>query len=339
MPSMARAAEGIKCSERLGVSQREQFQRALDRWDLGQFTGAEPVQEGLFGQNVFVTSSRGRFVLRGCPHADWQFPKERWFARRLHELGAVPAPWPYLLDDDRAIFGWPYVLMPRLEGEPAATAGQSQADKLAIARATGQTLGRLQELTWPCAGDYSLSSDTIVPSPGGLAARIADDMARCLACSCEKAPAVTAPDAAWARTILEGVWTMYPPGFQATFTQNDYKLGNMVASRDGNDWRISGLFDLMECYFGDGESDLARQATCFLHQPGGADLVREFGRGYRDIRPLRGGFEERIRLHILRDRLIMWDYGHSPGVGWFPADLRLRDDVESFFPCAKLLQE
>ena len=66
-------------SKRLGEISPEQFQAAFERVDLGDFMRAEPVPFGLFGQNVFVTSTQGEFVLRGVPHYDWQFPTERFF--------------------------------------------------------------------------------------------------------------------------------------------------------------------------------------------------------------------------------------------------------------------
>jgi hygromycin-B 7''-O-kinase len=55
-------------SQRLGVITNDQFQAALDHFKLGLFVKAEPIPFGIFGQNVFVTSSQGDFVLRGQPH-------------------------------------------------------------------------------------------------------------------------------------------------------------------------------------------------------------------------------------------------------------------------------
>ena len=72
-------------SERLGVLAPHQFQAALARFELGDFVEAAPVSKGLFGQNVFVTSTQGEYVLRGLPHYSWQFPKERFGAALLHE--------------------------------------------------------------------------------------------------------------------------------------------------------------------------------------------------------------------------------------------------------------
>ena len=59
---------------------------------------------------------QGDYVLRGRPHFAWQFPTERFYARFLREQANVPAPWPYQIDPDTDIFGWSYVLMPRMPG-------------------------------------------------------------------------------------------------------------------------------------------------------------------------------------------------------------------------------
>ncbi|MGH7949360.1 MAG: aminoglycoside phosphotransferase family protein, partial [Candidatus Binataceae bacterium] len=92
-------------SKRLGAISDAQLQAALDRFDLGRLIGAEPVQGGLFGQNLFLVSSEGEFVFRGSPHHEWQLPTERFFSKMLHERTRMPAPWPFLIDERTDIFG------------------------------------------------------------------------------------------------------------------------------------------------------------------------------------------------------------------------------------------
>ncbi len=55
---------------RLGTLTGAQLQAALDQFDLGRLIDAAPVDAGNFGQNVFLTSTSGEWVLRGCPHYD-----------------------------------------------------------------------------------------------------------------------------------------------------------------------------------------------------------------------------------------------------------------------------
>ena len=54
-------------SKRLGPISHDQLSRALTRFELGDLLTVKPVPLGLFGQNLFVTSSAGEFVFRGAP--------------------------------------------------------------------------------------------------------------------------------------------------------------------------------------------------------------------------------------------------------------------------------
>lgn len=145
-------------SKHLGLLSHDQFQAALNRLGLGNFLHAEPIPFGLFGQNVFLTSTDGEFVLRGRPHFPWQFPTEQFFARRLHERTKVPVPWPYLVDPLEDIFGWSYVIMPRMPGlqlaNPEVKGKLGEKDRRGIAHAMGENLALMQKLTWPFAGRY-----------------------------------------------------------------------------------------------------------------------------------------------------------------------------------------
>jgi len=315
------------CSKRLGPVSDAQFQRALDRFDLGTFVKAEPTSGGLFGQNVFVSSSKGEFVLRGCPHYDWQFPKERFFARSLAERTSVPAPWPYLYEPSTDIFGWSYAFMPRLPGE-TADVDRGAEDNLAIARAMGANLAECQTLSWPHAGEYSLEIDDIQPYPNGYEAWVMDDVRGQLD-RCGRLACVRPEETQWAESVVASAAGAWSEDWQPCFVQNDYGLNNVFVERDGEGWRVSGLFDLMECRCGDGECDLVRLAGRYLGKqpPCGRELAVEFLRAYGERRPLRPGHHKRFRVHALRNMLTFWEYGHSMAK-WFPADLSLRPWAE-----------
>jgi len=103
-------------SKRVGQISPEQFQAALTRLHSGDYIRAELIPFGLFGQNVFLTSTLGEFVFRGAPHYPWQFPTEQFIVDQLHEQTCAPVPHPYLLEPSSDIFGWSFVIMPRMPG-------------------------------------------------------------------------------------------------------------------------------------------------------------------------------------------------------------------------------
>ena len=154
-------------SNRLGHISTEQFQAALTRLHLGEFVEAEPVPFGLFGQNVFLTSTQGRFVLRGAPHYPWQFPTEQFFVDQLHAHTQAPVPYPYLLDPSTDIFGWSFVIMPRMPGlqlhHKLAAARLALKDQLEIAAALARMLVEVQNLTWVVAGKFDPQTGDVMP--------------------------------------------------------------------------------------------------------------------------------------------------------------------------------
>jgi hygromycin-B 7''-O-kinase len=320
-------AVAVEYSTRLGHITPAQFQAALDRFGLGTFVRAEPVVGGLFGQNVFVTSTGGELVLRGVPHYDWQLPTERFFARLLHERTQAPVPWPYLLDPAEDIFGWSYALMPRMPGlqlgDPSVIAGLSLPDRLAIARALGENLVLMHQLDWPVAGRYDFALDAVAPLRDGFAEWVAGDVRDRLARAWSHSARTTEADVAWVEELLQGALPALRQPFRPCYVMHDYKEQNTVVTRGGTGWRVTGVFDLMEGFFGDREMDLARPVGGHLEED--PLLAQAFLAAYFDRVPARPGFGERFAAYMLRDRLIIWEYVQRHGVtGAMPHPMRLR---------------
>ncbi len=318
-------------SKRLGVLTGDQLQAALDRFELGKLLAAEPAPGGLFGQNVFVTSTSGDFVLRGCPHSPWQLPKERWFARQLAQATRVPVPWPYRVDASSDVFGWSYAWLPRLEGvrtsDPNLRSLLSREDARALAAALGECLAELHVLSRESAGEYDAELDGIrpveLPFRDWVVASVREWLRACRAAS----TATTDDDAAWVeREIARALPALEPPE-RFSFVHRDFKEGNAVAERVPSGWRICGVFDLMEGYFGDPEEDFPRALGEYLI--GDRERANRFLDAYRARRPLRPGFAERQRLYLLRDRMLLWAYGQRNGI-WFRAGQTLREFAEPF---------
>jgi hygromycin-B 7''-O-kinase len=318
-------------SQRLGTLTAAQLQAALDRFDLGELLDARPAPGGLFGQNVLLRTSNGGYVLRGAPHHDGQFAKERFFSRIVHERTPANAPWPFLIERSPELFGWSYALMPLLAGEHLSDAAVQRAltqdDRIGVARAMGEHLALLQTATWDAPGAYDYAADDLASLEGTFAdwfvATTRDWLERCL-----KASSATTPtDVAWIESIIERASAALAVPFVPVLVHTDYAEGNVVAKRDGDGWRITGVFDLGEAYAGDGEYDLARP-VCWYGRMSPQGL-RAFIDAYAAHRPLRDGFAERLALYIVADRLIIWEYGQRNHV-WFKDEMVFRAWAEPF---------
>jgi aminoglycoside phosphotransferase (APT) family kinase protein len=314
-------------SKRLGVLTGAKLQAALDRFGLGRLLDAQPAPGGLFGQNVFLTASSGEFVLRGCPHYDGQLQKERFFSRLISERTRATAPWPFQIERSPDLFGWSYALMPRLPGvalsDPALRDTLAPADRLAIARAMGEHLALLHQTAFPAPAVYDHAVDDLAPLPleypDWLVGNLRQWLARCRAAS----ERTTDADVAWIESEIAAARDALSEPFAPVIVHTDYAEGNVVAQRVGDAWRITGVFDLGEAYVGDGEYDLARCAAAR-----GGSLAAAFIGAYTAQRP-RAGFAERFRVHMLLDRLIIWQYGQRNRV-WFEPETTFREWAERY---------
>jgi hygromycin-B 7''-O-kinase len=320
-----------KYSERLGVLSDAQLQAALDRFGLGELVRAEPISAGNFGQNLFLTSTMGEYVLRGAPFYPHQFPQERFFTQHLHEQTCAPVPWPYLLDLSDATFGWSYVIMPRMPGlqlsDLEVQHSLDAGDRRAIARAMGETLADLHQLTWATAGEYDLATDTIRPFDVDYAGWVIRLIRECIEAAIPLSDRTTDADVAWVETVIARSRAALDVPFRPCFVNMDYKEGNVVVERVDGGWRVSGVFDYMSAHFGDGELDLARCVA--VYSEADAELAREFVRSYARRRPFRPGFDERFPVYVLVERLLCWQFGQRHGVWWEPS-LTLREWVEPY---------
>ncbi len=353
-------------SERLGMISASQFQAALDRFSLGRFLQAEAIPFGNFGQNVFVSSSMWEYVLRGQPHFWWQFPSEQFYARQLFERTSVPVPWPYLIDSATDIFGWSYVLMPRMSGLQLADFqvknSLASADKLGIAEALGENLARMQQLRWPISGRYNPASDAVEPLE--LASELAWPFSpesdaqlasmqptfitygelvkaklrhQVLQARRRNEVATTLEDIAWVEERIAEAQDAFDEPFEPCFVMEDYKEGNLVVTQHEGRWRVSGVFDLMQCYFGDGEADLSRPIGEYLNEE--PSLAAAFFAAYRKSRPLRPGFAQRFPLYMLLDRVILWAFFQGNGWRWWPEHWTFRDWASQYISPATIFDQ
>ena len=311
-------------SERLGAIRDDQFAAALARFELGDFVAAAPTTSGLFGQNVFVTSTQGEWVLRGAPHwvkdrgapgyrpeDRWQFTKEAFFAEQLHAHTRTPVPWPYRHDTASDIFGWPYVLMPRMPGrcfdERSIRKALDPDARRAVAQALGENLAEMQRLTWPFAGDFDTRTIELAPYPGGAVQFVVDETRESVEFA-QRSGAMTAGDLAWIDASIAGAVGKEPS--QCTYVHCDYKLNNLTVTPDGGRYRVAGLFDLHEARFCDGLLDIVRQACSYLDTE--RALARTFVDGYAANAVLDREASERLPAYVVNDRLKFWAHFTQP---------------------------
>ncbi len=319
--------------ERLGVIGSDQFQQALDVFSLGNFRTARAADSGLFGQCVFVESSKGKFVLRGCPHYDGQLEKERFFAQLIRQRMTVPGPWPYLISHDRSIFGWDFAFMPCLPGQEIGAGDRfrqfSSADKMGIAIAVAETLSELHEVKFDFDGEYSFEQDEIVPVDKPLGDRILADLLSLADDAIAASESTSANDRAMIKAFYAKRSSALELPHRSTYVHHDIKPNNMVAVKQNDTWTITGLFDLMEGYIGDGEEDLPRFAADLMLES--EEHLSAFLDTYRRLRPPSAGFEARYDLYLLRDRLTIWSYGQKNGI-WYPEGLLFSDWIRQYIP-------
>lgn len=318
----------MKYSDRLGEISKTQFQKALDQFNLGDFIDATPIDRGLFGQNVFIKSTKGEFVLRGCPHYNWQFPAEVYFSKLLHQNN-IPVAAPYMYSKSKDIFGWEFILMPRLYGKsisPTMTDKDlSKSDEIGIAKALGSVLKEMQKVTMDHCGFYDLDSDDIKPLSMSYSERIYLNIQnRLLQATEANALLTTKDDMKWIESILEQKQEAMEMSFVPTYVMQDFKLENMVVDKVSGEWKVTGIFDLMESYIGNIESDLSR-TYCMYLDAGKRELGDVFVNAFLDDRIIEG-FNERFPIFILHDRLIIWswriknnnlDEGMKKGFRWW----------------------
>jgi aminoglycoside phosphotransferase (APT) family kinase protein len=109
---------------------------------------------------------------------------------------------------------------------------------------------------------------------------------------------------------------------------HDYKEDNVVIEQTEGRWRVSGLFDLMEGYFGDAEEDLVRSVLhyCLTDRD---KCAKAFIAAYVAARPLRPSFRQRFVINMLHDCLLVWRYRKANGPPFQP-QLRFRAWAEAF---------
>lgn len=317
----------IEYSKRLGALSPEQFQQALQRFELGDFLEAQAIPFGEFGQNVFLTSTQGQYVLRGAPLLSEQFATEQFFVDLLHERTGVAVPWPYRIDEATDIFGWSYVIMPRMPGlqlsNPEVSGSLSFEERSKVAQAMGKNLAAMQTLTWPYSGHYDFSRRTIKPLGQPYSSWVLERLYQNLQKAMQYNDRTDETDVLWIEQLIAPAQAFLDEDFQPCFVDHDYKEGNIVVTPTDGEWFVSGIFDLMGAHFGDGEAGLSRLLFVYINED--ERLAEAFVQAYIEQTALRPGFKERYVLYMLDNCIILWEYFQKTQPDWLDKRWRFRD--------------
>lgn len=309
---------------RLGNLAPERIQAALDRFGLGALRAMRTIETGNFGQNLGLEASSGKYILRGNPFFDWQFPKERAAARILHERTDVPVPWPYLVERSSELFGWPFAIMPRLPGRDLWNVPES--DQIALAEKMGELLVRLQRATFDDAMAFDLMADAFVPEPRGELSMLTGNIERTLELSIAASDRTSNADAEWVRSLLGDAASATRSWGQSCLVHGDFTINNVVAVASSSGWDITGVFDLMTSRIGAFEADLCRQFA--LHMGRNPAAAAVFLETYFALSPPRAGFRDRVPILLLDERLTLWEWMQRTRPDWWTSDIGFRDWAE-----------
>lgn len=304
--------EPRRYSERLGVIDGVQLQAVADEFGLGRVIAAEPAPAGLFGQIVLLTTTDGEWAMRGNPHGHGHLTKERRVAHLIHEQSSLAAPWPYMISEDTELFGWTYAVMPRLPGTNGSLLWDAADDeqRAAIAATTGEALGQLHEIATPFFGPHDFRLDrfsALDDYPGWVLDRLEQSRS-----ACREVDALSAEAERFIDRLIKECGESLAEPFRPVLVHHDFRPGNLNFVQGDDHFVVTGVFDLFEAYFGDGEEDLVRM----LRTVQTGEQRRAFLDAYTAHHPLRPGAAQRLALYALADWLIIWEYGKRNGV-WF----------------------
>src|SRR3989339_226829 len=244
----------MRFSIRLGEIKNEQFQKALDYFSLGKLLNAKAIPFGNFGQNVFLTTDKGEYVFRGKPHYSWQFKNEKLMTDLLHKKTKTPVAYPYLINENKIIFGWGYAISPKLKGkqiiDEKTRKELTQKDWKELAKAYGQNLAEMHSLIYEYPGKYTDNYEGIKPFSPSYSSWIIDSINHLLEKSLSHNNKTTKEDANWVQKIIrDGKEALNIP-FVPSFVMQDYQQSNTLADKINGKWYVVGVFDFMESYFG-----------------------------------------------------------------------------------------
>ncbi|MBB2482521.1 aminoglycoside phosphotransferase family protein [Bacillus sp. APMAM] len=324
--------EIIFASNKLGNVHNEQLQLMLDKFHLGQLISSTKTANGAMGQTMLITSTEGKFVLKGNPLYPGQLVEEKFFIENLHKRTKVKVPIPYRIDDSEEIFGWSYSLMPCLQGEHM-NSGHFQAllnaeDKHRLAEAIAETLREFHRWKVKQFGELDTGNFTIVPFKEGYVKWLYNRIMFWLE-DAKKYSVITTDDIKWTETLLEGSRQSFETFTSPTFVMGDFKPGNFLINNGLNGWEISGVFDFTNAYFGDPVSDLIKMMIYYMDN-GEQEIAKHLLNVYLDDIKNKEAVKNRLKIHMLQQRVLDWGCAKAINMVTWDPNLPFSQWVETY---------
>ena len=312
----------------LGEISKEQFNKALQKLNLGSLIKVEKVPCGVVGQNVFLTSTKGEYVFRGRPFYDEQFAVEQFAVEHLRKKTDITTAYPYIIDNDTDIFGFKYAIMPRLSGIQTAHGGTvilnlSKDERFKIARAMAESLAEMHKLKYEPENQFPFPYEykTSDAYAKWIIGRIIDGI--------EGLPDIKPNDIVFVNEIINKNKDALLVPFEPCFLMGDFKEDNVLFSNDNGEWKVCAVFDFAMSNFGDSERDLSRIYAMYTDED--ADLAKEFINTYTKLHPPREGFFERLKLYSLEERKGIWWWAKNLSEGaWWDKNISLTEWLEPY---------
>ena len=325
--------EKIDYAGSLGEISGEQFEKALQKLNLGNLIKVEKVTSGIVGQNVFLTSAKGEYVFRGRPFYEEQFDVEKFAVENLRKKTRVPTAYPYMIDNDTDIFGFKYAIMPRMSGIQTMNGGTlildlSKDERLKIARAMAETLAEMHKLKYepeyypnginafPFAFEYK-SSEAYAEFIIGRISNEIEDLIE-----------IRSGDVKYINEIIMKNKDALLVPFEPCFLMDDFKEDNVLFSNDNGEWKVCAVFDFAMSHFGDCERDLSRIYAMYADED--VDLAREFINTYIKLNPPREKFFERLKIYSLEERKGIWWWAKTQNRAWWDKNMSLTEWLEPY---------
>lgn len=328
-------------SKRLGEVTNSQLQSMLDKYDLGKLLTSSKTEHGAMGQTMFVTSTKGNFVLKGNPLYPGQLVEEKFFIDNIDNRTNVKVPKLYIIDDSNDIFGWNYAIIQRLEGKHLNSKELEDnlhvEEKLKIAELIGQALSSMHNWKVNMFGELDTVSLKIVPFEDSYTKWLFSRIMYWLE-DAKRFSKITHEDMEWVRSLLTESKEDFNHFCSPTFVMGDFKPRNFLINKDRSGWEVSGVFDFTNAYFADPISDLIKMITYYIDKNEIVPAKHLIDVYFNSLAGKENG-KKRLKVHMLHQRVLDWGNAKATKMVTWDDELSFSIWVKKYTDLAETLLE